>query len=180
MITDWKVDSSWSLFLDRDGVINERVWNGYVLNYEDFQFRVGSLEAIAKFSSIFSHIFIVTNQQCVSKNLISIEQLNEIHCNMLNKIELNNGNITDIYNATELRNNKPFRRKPNIAMGYEAKSKYPTIDFLKSIMVGDTDSDIEFGKKLGMKTVRVLSEEKENVTPDLHISNLMELANLIN
>ena len=46
-------------------------------------------------------------------------------------------------------------------------------------MIGDTDSDIEFGKKLGMKTIRVISEEREIITPDLHILNLLDLANLL-
>lgn len=180
MITDWNVDSSWSLFLDRDGVINERIWNGYVLNYEDFVFRNGSLEAIAAFSVIFRHIFIVTNQQCVAKNLISVENLHEIHCNMLTEIELNKGKITEIFSALELKNETPFRRKPNTKMGYEAKTKYSDVDFSKSIMIGDTDSDIEFGKNLGMKTIRVISEEKENLAPDLHVTALKDLANLLN
>jgi histidinol-phosphate phosphatase family protein len=180
MITDWKVDSTWSLFLDRDGVINERIWNGYVLNYKDFSFRTGSLEAIAKFSMVFSHIFIVTNQQCVSKNLISVEELNQIHCKMLTEIELNKGKISQIFSATEFKDQNPFRRKPNSKMGLEAKTNFPNISFEKSIMVGDTDSDIQFGKNLGMKTVRVVSDEKETLKPDLHISNLLELTYLLN
>ncbi|MFM7661591.1 MAG: HAD-IIIA family hydrolase [Bacteroidota bacterium] len=180
MVTKWKIDSSWSLFLDRDGVINERIQNGYVLDYKDFSFTTGSLAAIKKFSSIFSHIFIVTNQQCVSKKLISIDELNEIHRNMLKEIELNNGKITEIFSAVERKNKKPHRRKPNTKMGQEAKEKYPLIDFSKSIMVGDTDSDIEFGRKLGMKTVRVISEDEETLNSDLRISNLLELANLLN
>jgi histidinol-phosphate phosphatase family protein len=179
MIANWNVDSSWSLFLDRDGVINERIWNGYVLNYQEFTFRKGSLDAIARFSQLFSHIFIVTNQQCIAKKLISVEELNQIHCNMLAEIELNKGKITEIFSATELKNETPFRRKPNITMGIEARTKFKSIDFSKSIMIGDTDSDIEFGKKLGMKTIRVISEEQENVTPDLHILNLLDLANLL-
>ncbi len=180
MITNWKVDSSWSLFLDRDGVINERIWNGYVLKYEEFTFRKGSLEAIGRFSELFSHIFIVTNQQCVAKKLISVEELEKIHCNMLVDIELNKGKITEIYAALEFKNGNPYRRKPNKTMGIEAKNQFPTVDFSKSIMVGDTDSDILFGKNLGMKTVRVISKEKEEIIPDLHISNLLDLANFLN
>ena len=175
MITNWEVDSSWSLFLDRDGVINERIWNGYVLNYEDFTFRKGSLEAIARFSQLFSHIFIVTNQQCVAKELISVEEIRQIHCNMLSEIELNKGKITEIYTAVEFKNENPYRRKPNNTMGIEAKNQFPTVDFSKSIMVGDTDSDILFGKNLGMKTVLVLSKEVTKSTPDISIEKLSDL-----
>ena len=98
---------------------------------------------------------------------------------MLAEIELNKGKISEIFSATEFKNETPFRRKPNITMGIEAKTKFKSIDFSKSIMIGDTDSDIEFGKKLGMKTIRVISEEREIITPDLHILNLLDLANLL-
>ena len=52
-------------------------------------------------------------------------------------------------------------------------------DFEKSIMVGDTDSDILFGKNLGMKTIRVLSEEPIEVEADLNVSGLEELLKII-
>jgi histidinol phosphatase-like enzyme len=99
---------------------------------------------------------------------------------MLVDIELNKGKITEIYAALEFKNENPYRRKPNNTMGIEAKNQFPTVNFSKSIMVGDTDSDILFGKNLGMKTVRVISKEKEEIIPDLHISNLLDLANLLN
>jgi phosphoglycolate phosphatase-like HAD superfamily hydrolase len=60
-----------------------------------------------------------------------------------------------------------------------AKSEYPSVDFEKSIMVGDTDSDILFGKNLGMKTIRVLSEEPIKVEADLNVSGLEELLKII-
>ena len=78
MNTDWGIDSSWSLFLDRDGVINKRNFKGYVLNYNDFVFQDGALKAIAQFKNKFKYIFIVTNQQCVGKKLLSLEKLNSI------------------------------------------------------------------------------------------------------
>ncbi|MFT5581380.1 MAG: D-glycero-D-manno-heptose 1,7-bisphosphate phosphatase, partial [Psychromonas sp.] len=52
---------------------------------------------------------------------------------------------------------------------------FKEIDFTKSIMVGDTDSDIVFGQNLGMKTVLVKSNEKTTVTADLIVTNLAEL-----
>ncbi len=179
MIQDWNVDSTWSLFLDRDGVINERIWNGYVLNYEQFNFRTNTLEALRKLSNYFSHTVIVTNQQCVSKNLITLTELDTIHNNMLQEIQSAGGKIHSIFAAVEERNSPPFRRKPNNVMGLEAKNQFPAIDFSKSIMVGDTDSDIQFGKNLGMKTILIKSEEKTILKADLEISNLIELSDVI-
>jgi D-glycero-D-manno-heptose 1,7-bisphosphate phosphatase len=179
MVSSWGIDSSWCLFLDRDGVINERIWDGYVLKYDQFIFREGTLEALSKFKSTFKYIFVVTNQQCVGKGIITFDQLNDIHTNMKNQIIQNEGIITDIFIATELKNEPPHRRKPSIKMGLEAKKKYTEIDFSKSIMIGDTDSDIKFGKNLGMKTVRIKSMEKEDILADVSVTDLENFVQLL-
>ena len=62
MSLNWNIDSSWSLFLDRDGVINERPINDYVLEWDKFHFRPGVLSSFAALSAKFSHVFVVTNQ----------------------------------------------------------------------------------------------------------------------
>jgi phosphoglycolate phosphatase-like HAD superfamily hydrolase len=46
-------------------------------------------------------------------------------------------------------------------------------------MVGDTDSDIQFGKNLGMKTILMKSAEINTVKADLEISNLTELVDFL-
>ncbi len=46
-------------------------------------------------------------------------------------------------------------RKPNKGMALKAKSLFPQIDVTKSIMVGDSDSDMEFGKNMRMVTILV-------------------------
>ena len=58
----WNIDDSWCLFLDRDGVINERLFGAYVLSKQDFNFKDGVLEISAELFSHFSHVFVVTNQ----------------------------------------------------------------------------------------------------------------------
>jgi HAD superfamily hydrolase (TIGR01662 family) len=78
--------------------------------------------------------------------------------------------------ATEYKNGQAQRRKPNTKMAFEAQAAFPNIDFQKSIMVGDTNTDILFGKKLGMYTVLVESIEKVKEVPDLKIAHLSELS----
>ena len=43
-------------------------------------------------------------------------------------------------------------------------------------MVGDTDSDILFGKNLGMKTVRVKTDETIGVEADLTVLSLLDFS----
>ena len=174
-----KIDASWSLFIDRDGVINERLFGAYVLNKQDFIFKSGVLETSTKLFGHFSNVFVVTNQQCIGKGLISEEAVHGLHQWMVREFLKYGANIDAVYVAPELNNEKSKRRKPNVTMGLDAKKNFPGIDFSKSIMVGDTDSDIEFGKALGMKTVLVISAEQCYSAPDLKVSSLEELNSLI-
>ena len=106
---------------------------------------------------------------------MSVSDLDKIHFFMIQSIENHGGRIDDIYCATNLKDAQNNIRKPESFMGYQAKNDYPTIDFNKSIMIGDTNSDILFGKKLGMKTILVKSQENVWEPSDFQINSLNEL-----
>lgn len=63
-----KIDNTWTLFLDRDGVINKEKYLDYIYNYIEFKFCDGVLEAIKKLSGHFGRMILVTNQRGVEKN----------------------------------------------------------------------------------------------------------------
>lgn len=174
------VDSSWTLFLDRDGVINTRKVGGYIENWDEFEFLPGVLPALAALSNVFSRIVVVTNQQGVGKGLMSQAILDGIHEHMIRAVKENGGKINKVYSCTELAVNNPVCRKPNVGMGIMARRDYPEIDFKKSLLVGDSASDIDFGFRLGMKTCYVGSTEKQmSPSPDMYINALYELPTLL-
>jgi len=151
-------NKDWTLFLDRDGVINQRLNDDYVKNPEEFVFLDGVLESIAFFSKHFGRILVVTNQQGVGKGLMEVSMLQEIHQKMLMNVEAAGGKIDKVYFCPDLESSKSIYRKPRIGMGLLAKKDFPKIDFQKSIMVGDTITDMLFGKRLKMNTV-LISED---------------------
>ena len=67
-----KINKSWTLFLDRDGVINKEISDGYVRTIKDFDFYPGALEAINIFRNFFGKIVIITNQRGIGKKSLSI------------------------------------------------------------------------------------------------------------
>ena len=146
-----------TLFLDRDGVINVRLIDDYVKTWEEFEFEEGALEAISIFAKYFDTIVVVSNQQGVSKGLMSESDLLSIHKKMKDEIEKNNGRIDNIYYCTALRKENHFCRKPSVGMGLRARKDFKNIRFKESIMVGDSISDMQFGKKLKMQTVFISS-----------------------
>lgn len=172
MIETWGVDASWTLFLDRDGVINRRNWSGYIEQVSEFEFLPGVEEAIAFLSHKFQRIIVVTNQQGIGKGIMTERNLLDIHRYMIECVERQGGKIDACYFASELKSAHPFLRKPAPGMALQAQKDFPEIDFSKSIMVGDTDSDIQFGMNLGMKTIRIMSEEKNTIQADLEVESL--------
>ncbi|MFN5418131.1 MAG: D-glycero-alpha-D-manno-heptose-1,7-bisphosphate 7-phosphatase [Flavobacteriia bacterium] len=174
---DWlkSVDSSWTLFLDRDGVINKRIMNGYVTQISEFHFLEEVPQSISFFSKTFAHVFVVTNQQGIAKKRMLESNLLEIHRYMESEVEKFGGKISASYYAPELASDENSSRKPKPTMALKAQRDFPEIVFEKSIMVGDTDSDILFGINLGMKTVRIKTEEAINVEADLTVDSLKSL-----
>jgi D-glycero-D-manno-heptose 1,7-bisphosphate phosphatase len=152
MILD--IDKTWTLFLDRDGVINKKRDNDYVKNWSEFTFEEGSLNAISNLSRIFGKIIIVTNQRGVGRGLMKEVDLIAIHDKLMNEVLLNQGKIDKIYYCTEV-SEFAVCRKPNPGMAIKASLDFPEIDFMKSVIVGDSISDIMFGQKLGMKKVYI-------------------------
>jgi D-glycero-D-manno-heptose 1,7-bisphosphate phosphatase len=165
MILPNDVNKQTTLFLDRDGVINVRPIDSYIFSTDGFVFIDGVLEAIAKFSQVFSRIIVVTNQQGVGKKLMTLDNLQDVHKYMMDRVAEAGGKIDKVYFAPHLKEEQSVMRKPNSGMGLQAKKDFPDIDFQNAIMVGDTFSDVSFGKRLDMTTVVVGSEYR-------HIFNL--------
>jgi len=158
------IDKSWTLFLDRDGVINIEKYQDYVYNFDEFIFYEGVPEAMRQLAERFGHIVIVTNQKGVGKGLMTEADLQSIHRSMLQVIEAAGGRIDRIYYCTATENDDPCR-KPQPGMAFEAQRDYPTIDMRKSVIVGNNISDMEFGRNAGMHTVFVKTTHPEQPLP---------------
>lgn len=172
-----KVDKSWTLFLDRDGVINLHFPKDYVKNWNEFYFLEGALEAIASFDLLFGNIIVVTNQQGVGKGKMTEESLQAIHNNMLSEVMAAGGRIDAIYAATTLAENDDMGlRKPKIGMALQAQEDFPAIDFTKSIIIGDSITDMQFGRNAGMYTIHISDQtQQDNVLIDYTIQRLADL-----
>lgn len=173
------IDSSWCLFLDRDGVINKRIYGGYVSSWEEFEILAEVKNALRVFSEKFKYIFIITNQQGIGKGIMSEASLAEIHSKMLSEIEKAGGRITKIYHCPDLAQKPDNCRKPSPYMAQKAKIDFHDIDFTKSIMIGDSKSDILFGKNSGMYTVLHKTAEGVSVSANMNVNSLMEFANIL-
>ena len=166
------IDKSWTLFLDRDGVINQQIIGDYVKQVHQIKIIDGVPEAIRLFTKMFGRIVIVTNQQGIGKGLMTEDDLHHLNGFMINLIEEYDGKIDKIYFAPQLVSSNSDYRKPGIGMGLHAKKDFPEIDFNKAIMIGDSEGDIEFGTKLGMKTVMLKNNRNLSTNANYIFENL--------
>jgi D-glycero-D-manno-heptose 1,7-bisphosphate phosphatase len=146
--------SNWTLFLDRDGVINEEppVEQIYVNKLSQFHLYPDTLKALQLANSLFQHIVIATNQRGVFRGLTPIEELQRIHTYLLVEVQKTGGRIDKIYYSADGESDHP-NRKPNSGMAFQAQKDFPEIDFSRSIMIGNNPSDMQFGRNVGMKTI---------------------------
>ena len=174
---DWKniINKDWTLFLDRDGVINVRIIDGYVTKIEEFEFLPNVIEALKIFKEKFKYIIVATNQQGVGKGIMKFEDVETVHQFMVQQVAENGGKIDKVYFCPQLKSVPDNYRKPSPKMAYFAKNDFPDINLSKSIMIGDMNSDVEFGKNAGMKTI-FIGDNELNLTPDDRFETFYDFA----
>jgi histidinol-phosphate phosphatase family protein len=158
-------DKSWTLFLDRDGVINIEKVDDYIHKWEEFKFYDGVVDAIAELSQLFGKTIIVTNQKGIGKGVTKEEDVRTIHDNLLQAVMIAGGKIDAVFFCPDTDKDSP-NRKPNAGMAFQARDMFPSIDFRKSLMVGNNLSDMEFGRKAGMYTAFVRTTQPELELPE--------------
>ena len=173
------MNTDWTVFLDRDGVINYEKENDYILNWSEFEFYPGATKAISLLSEKFAKLIVVSNQRGVGRGLMSEKDLLNIQRQMKLEIEKNGGRIDKIYYCTAT-DSYHFYRKPNPGMALQAAKDFPSIDLSKTIMVGNKLSDMQFGRNAGTHTVYLKTTHPEQTLPhadiDLAFDSLIDFA----
>jgi HAD superfamily hydrolase (TIGR01662 family) len=143
---------------------------------DEFEFLPDVPDAVAAFAKRFGRIVIVTNQQGIGKGFYTEVDLARVHEKMHAGFAAAQAKVDAVYFAPQLsRENSPMR-KPGIGMALKAKEDFPEIDFSRSIMVGDSGSDLEFAANAGMFAVYVGEEIPAGQKAEFCVSSLTEFA----
>ena len=144
-----------AVFLDRDGVINRAASEGkYIIGWEEMCFLPGVAEAIRRLNTSGFLVVVVTNQRCVAKGLITIEELYLLHQKMCGELATMGAMIDGVYFCPHDIEPPCSCRKPAPGMLREAAHDH-NIALSGSWMIGDSTSDIQAGINAGCKTARV-------------------------
>lgn len=176
-----------TVFIDRDGVVNEKMPEGcYVTSWDEFRMLQGVEEAIGRLNWAGLRVVVVSNQRGIALGLYSNEDVQAIHSGLQNLLKTHGARVNGFYFCPHDKGQCTCR-KPLPGMFEQAVEQFPEITAATSIMIGDTYSDIEFGRRLGMLTVLIEgdperrkpgTEEARNLA-DLRFSSLIEAVNFL-
>jgi D-glycero-D-manno-heptose 1,7-bisphosphate phosphatase len=147
-------------FLDRDGVINRKPPEGqYVTRWEEIQFLPGVAEAVALLGGAGFRVIVVTNQRCVAKSLLTVPELDLIHQRMCGELAVAGAVIDEVYYCPHEEEPPCSCRKPAPGLLLTAARAHQ-IDLTASWMIGDSERDIEAGRKAGCRTAQILTSDQ--------------------
>lgn len=163
-----------TVFLDRDGVINEDSPD-YIKCWAEFHLIPGSLEAIARLTRSGFSIIVITNQSVINRRMVVLTELQTMHRHLRQAVCDSGGRITDIFFCPHRPDEHCGCRKPKPGMIFAARDRHG-LDLSSAVMVGDSVKDIMAGKaagcgqtvlvKTGNGTTAIQSLEESGHSPD--------------
>lgn len=148
-----------TLFLDRDGVLNEDL--GYVSRWEDFRFIPGAAKAVREANRSGWLVILVTNQSGIGRGYYTEADMQALHAKMAEALAAEGARLDAIYHCPHhpqatvepYRHPNPPLRKPNPGMLLQAIAEWP-VDVARSLMVGDKDADMEAARRAGVRGLK--------------------------
>ena len=186
--------ADWAVFLDRDGLINELVedpisgFPSRPLVLEDVRLAPDAVEALRALRGLGVPLIVISNQPNAAKGKNTLEELQAVHEAVVRLLD-EAGVALDDYRYCyhhpdgtdpELGRACPCR-KPEPGLILDAAAD---LDLARSWMVGDSDVDIEAGRRAGCRTILVevpgsAHRRKGNVKPDYRVRTFREAADII-
>jgi D-glycero-D-manno-heptose 1,7-bisphosphate phosphatase len=144
-----------TVFLDRDGVLNEKAPEGeYVWRWQDFRVLDGVPEAIARLNRAGIRAIVVTNQRGVALGRYTMADVAALHAEFQKRLAAQGAHI-DAFYVCPHDYGECNCRKPLPGLFEQAAADFPEILAQASVMIGDSAVDVEFGRRLGMKTILI-------------------------
>jgi D-glycero-D-manno-heptose 1,7-bisphosphate phosphatase len=174
-------DDNRIIFIDRDGVINVDFIGDYVKTRQDFKFEPGAIEALKWLVAHGVQIIVISNQAGVGDGLFTESALKDIHRYMVEEFEKNKIFIRSAHYCLHGKEGGCKCRKPETGLFEDAVHNMPYHKD-KTYFIGDKKTDIEAGKRFGLKTIFVRTGHGKTdeaklgaaLKPDILADNLLE------
>lgn len=141
-----------AVFLDRDGVINRRIPNGYVTRLSEFEFLPDAIPGIRSLAALARPVIVVSNQAGVAKGLVTVRALEQITAWFVGEVVGGGGRIDAVYYCPHAPADGCRCRKPRAGLFLQAASDFG-VDLRQSVMIGDSISDAEAAASAGVRAL---------------------------
>ena len=143
-----------TVFLDRDGVLNRRIMDGYVTCLDEFEILPGVLPALALLTRAGFRLAVVTNQQGIALGRMTRADVDAVHEHLRETAAAHGAVLDEFYVCPHHRDVGCPCRKPKPGLLDQAFAHAP-IDWSRATLIGDSDRDIEAGKARGVTTIKI-------------------------
>jgi len=141
-----------AIFLDRDGVINVRRPDDYVLDWSQFDFFPGIREALKELSRLHLPMIVISNQSAVGKGLLKPRTLESITKEMYRRLCADGAPLSAVYYCPHRADENCVCRKPRPGLLLEAAADF-NIDLARSVFVGDSETDLQAARAAGCNPI---------------------------
>lgn len=161
---------------DRDGTLIYHV--EYLRKVEDVRFVAGIFDVLKKLSALKYRLGIITNQSLINRKIGTRKDVKLVNEYILQHLALNKITIDFILVCPHTPDENCDCRKPKQQLMDIAIKKFGLEPKL-SFMVGDSESDMEFGKKALCTTIQITGSKKRSTYADFFCENLSETYGII-
>jgi D-glycero-D-manno-heptose 1,7-bisphosphate phosphatase len=160
------------VFLDRDGTINRAPPRGrYVLAPSQLRLLPDAGAAIRLLNQARVWTAVVTNQRAIARGEMGTEDLDAVHDRLRAQLELHGARLDAIYHCPH-EHGACSCRKPQEGMLLRARREHPGLDFAQAAIVGDNESDVQAGKRVGAGAV-LLAKQSVAATDADHVAGTL-------
>ena len=146
------------VLLDRDGVINRKRAEGqYVSRWEDFDILPGVERAIAHLNATGRTVIVISNQRGIALGLYTSEQVDELHAQLQRHLAAHGARIDRFYYCPH-DEGQCNCRKPHPGLIEQAFRDFPSASPESSLLIGDSLSDLQAAKAVGMPSIFIDSQ----------------------
>jgi len=174
------------VFLDRDGVINMNRPD-YVRNPGQWIPIPGAVASVARLHQAGYPVIVVTNQSGVARGFYTEEDVEAVHSLMAAAFRAAGADVTGFFYCPHHPSDGCRCRKPETGMIDRARREHALPP--GGWMVGDAETDMELGRRAGLRTILVLSgrgrsqlqkiRAEKRIEPDFITESLVSAADVI-
>ncbi|SFM59692.1 D-glycero-alpha-D-manno-heptose-1,7-bisphosphate 7-phosphatase [Thermodesulforhabdus norvegica] len=166
-----------TIFLDRDGVINEdREY--YVKRPDEFVLYPEAATALRLFLQLGFQLIIISNQSGLGRGIISWDNFQKIHNIMIKRLSFYGCPPAAVFYCPHRPEDNCFCRKPRPGMLVEAISNFD-IPSLECFFIGDRKTDMEAATQAGCRGIRIVRKGRRTPKNRFEVQNLLEAVSLI-